>query len=510
MIKKKMVKKVDVIYVRVSSKEQTYNNSLGVQEEICRKYSGKDGHEVLKVFREEGESAKTTKRTRLQEMMRFCEQHKKQVGRVVFYNVSRMSRDTADYLALKFLLKKLDISIISATEAFDDSPAGRLHETILSAFAEFDNNVKAVRTIEGMKARLMKGLWSGIAPWGYRNDLEKKIIVPHSDKAPIVKMLFEKYSTGKYTFKELANMANKMGVRSRHGMKISKQLVAKIIVNPIYYGMLIIPKFEISIFGSHETIISEKLFRQAQDVKNGNIGRKLPRNKDNQEYPLGGIRCDGCGGNISGGKARGKMGKYYQYYGCINSECLKRKSIKKDDLEKDFTSFLTELTPDYSFFEVLKETIRIAHKAELDSVESSGRKINTKVMELKDKKEKLLNLRIEGEIKTDEFILANEDLNSKIKDLESSLSNLYPPELEVESVVDSGIEFLKRLPENWRDLEVKDLRVLRTLLFPQNLIYAYPTIKTPELCCIYNIKPALTDEKTRMVTPRGVEPRLTD
>jgi predicted nucleic acid-binding Zn ribbon protein len=53
-------------------------------------------------------------------------------------------------------------------------------------------------------------------------------------------MLFEKYATGKYTHQELASLANKMGMRSRHGMQMSKQLVAKIIANPIYYGMVVV------------------------------------------------------------------------------------------------------------------------------------------------------------------------------------------------------------------------------------------------------------------------------
>ena len=34
-------------------------------------------------------------------MIRFCEINKKQISRIVFYNVSRMSRATADYLAFK-------------------------------------------------------------------------------------------------------------------------------------------------------------------------------------------------------------------------------------------------------------------------------------------------------------------------------------------------------------------------------------------------------------------------
>ena len=503
--------KNDVHYVRVSSKEQVTNFSLDSQEKVCGEFSKRSGYEVLKVFREEGESAKTTDRTKLKEMIRFCEINKKQISRIIFYNVSRMSRATVDYLALKVLFKKYDISVVSATEGFDDSASGRLHETILSAFAEFDNNQRSDKTKEGMKTRLLRGLWSTIAPWGYintRDAMDGKIIAPHPEKALIVKMLFEQYATNKYTFKELAKMASKMGAKSMHGGKMHKQLVAKIITNPIYYGLIVFPKLGISTMGSHEKIIDEKLFWQAQTVRNGGtLGRKLPRNRDNQNYPLRGIKCSSCGKNFTGGKTKGNT-KYYDYYGCMNGECEKRTSIPKDKLEKDFTDFLIELTPNNDFFDVLKEAIKLAHKKEINSITTTERKLNAKVAELEDKRDKLLNLRLGEKITDEDFTPANENLKLQIIELKKELSELFSPELEIDNVVDSGIEFLKHLPENWKSLDVKDLRVLRTLLFPSNLTYHYPNIKTPEVCCIYKVEPVFMDEKTRQVTLRGIEPRF--
>jgi len=41
---------------------------------------------------------------------------------------------------------------------------------------------------------------------------------------------------------------------------------------------------------------------------------------------------------------------------------------------------------------------------------------------------------------------------------------------------------------------------LRALLFPENVFYHYPNIKTPEVCCIYKVKYEFMDEKTRQVT----------
>jgi len=49
--------KLAVIYIRVSDPSQAHNNSLDTQEKICKDYLKSKGYELVKVFREEGESA---------------------------------------------------------------------------------------------------------------------------------------------------------------------------------------------------------------------------------------------------------------------------------------------------------------------------------------------------------------------------------------------------------------------------------------------------------------------
>ena len=61
-----------VIYVRVSTKEQTENLSLSTQLKACEEYCGREDFELLSPFREEGESAKTADRTELQNLLQCC------------------------------------------------------------------------------------------------------------------------------------------------------------------------------------------------------------------------------------------------------------------------------------------------------------------------------------------------------------------------------------------------------------------------------------------------------
>jgi DNA invertase Pin-like site-specific DNA recombinase len=153
-----------VIYVRVSTKEQTENLSLPTQLKACEEYCERQGFHVLARFREEGESAKTVDRTELQKLLQFCRKNKGTVQFVVVFNLTRFAREKYDHFALRAHLKSLGISLRSATEPIDDTSTGKLMEGVLAAFAQFDNDVRSERTRGGMKAALELGRWTFLAP----------------------------------------------------------------------------------------------------------------------------------------------------------------------------------------------------------------------------------------------------------------------------------------------------------------------------------------------------------
>src|SRR4051794_17426349 len=157
-----------VIYCRVSTKEQAENFSLGSQEQRCREYCEREGFQVLEVS-SEAESAKSLDRARFQAMPEFCLKHRKEIAAVVVYAVSRFSRQTADHLTVRLLLTRLGIELRSVTEPIDATPTGRFTETIMSASAQLDNEIRAVRTREGMTAAVKAGSWVHPAPIGYIN-----------------------------------------------------------------------------------------------------------------------------------------------------------------------------------------------------------------------------------------------------------------------------------------------------------------------------------------------------
>ena len=56
----------------------------------------------------------------------------------------------------------------------------------------------------GIRQKLRRGEWPGLAPLGYVNNLKNKNIEPDPVKAKIVKKAFEEFAQGKHTLKSLS------------------------------------------------------------------------------------------------------------------------------------------------------------------------------------------------------------------------------------------------------------------------------------------------------------------
>ncbi|HJP64208.1 MAG TPA: recombinase family protein [Mucilaginibacter sp.] len=186
-----------VIYCRVSTKEQVdEGNSLISQERLCREYALKEGFDIIEVFIEKGESAKTAKRKELNRLLTFCTTKKDSIQAVIAYKVDRISRNMTDYSNIKVRLKKWGVVIKSVTEFFEDTPAGRFMENIIANVGQFDNDVRTERSIGGMKEATQEGRYVWTAPLGYSNAKVdgKSTIVPNS-MAPLIREVFERIAS---------------------------------------------------------------------------------------------------------------------------------------------------------------------------------------------------------------------------------------------------------------------------------------------------------------------------
>lgn len=145
-----------VAYIRVSTEEQTKGTSLDSQKEACIQYARLHNIELTEknIFREEGVSAKIIDRPQLAALLDYCSKQRGKITHCIIWKVDRLARKSEYHHIIKAQLLKCGVKLVSVTEPIDDSPMGNLMDSMLAAFAQFDNDIRAARTTGGMKARL--------------------------------------------------------------------------------------------------------------------------------------------------------------------------------------------------------------------------------------------------------------------------------------------------------------------------------------------------------------------
>lgn len=165
------------VYTRVSTEEQAKEGfSLAVQREYLEAFAKREGHEIFKIYCDDGVSAYSTRRSSLQALL--ADAKAKRFDLVFVYKIDRFSRNLKDLLNLVDELSSYGVGFKSATEPFDTTTsAGKLMLQQLGSFAEFERNRIAERVFPGMVKGVQQGNWQGAryAPYGYKYNKEKAI-----------------------------------------------------------------------------------------------------------------------------------------------------------------------------------------------------------------------------------------------------------------------------------------------------------------------------------------------
>jgi site-specific DNA recombinase len=136
-------------------------------------------------------------------------------------------------------------------------PENKIMLAFYLAAPEVENDRRALNTIAGMRRAKKEGRWVGCAPIGYKNARNERNlpIVVQSEKALLVKWVFEEISLGISSAESIRVEAMK------RGLGCTKGNYYVFIRNPFYCGKIYLPAYkdedEQVVKGIHEPIISE-------------------------------------------------------------------------------------------------------------------------------------------------------------------------------------------------------------------------------------------------------------
>jgi len=301
-----------IIYIRVSTKEQTENLSLPTQLKACEEYCGRQGFTVLARFREEGESAKSADRTELQNLLQYCRLNKGKVQFVIVFNLTRFAREKYDHFALRAHLKSLGISWRSATEPID-----HFHRQVDGGRARSLRAVRQRRALGPNTQRDEGGTGARtvdvLAPLGYLNAPRStgKSLIPDPERASLVRRAFQDFATGRFTKDEVRKNVIALGLRTRRGKAIPSQTFDAMLRNRVYIGQVDVPDFNVLTRGDFEPIVMERVFFRVQAILDGRYEVAAPRQRNDPDFPLRGyVRCESCGKPLTASWSKGRSDYY--------------------------------------------------------------------------------------------------------------------------------------------------------------------------------------------------------
>ena len=398
-------------------------------------------------------------------MMEFVRRNKKTVSAILIYSMDRFSRSGSNAIYLSDQLRKQGIEIVAVTQPTDSySPSGELHQNMMLVFSHFDNQQRRMKTIEGMKEKVRRGYWVGIAPKGYKycGTKEKKLV--HSELAPVIRRAFEMKARDGYTNVEIARKLHPLG------LKILSKSLSKIFSNVTYLGYLSCSLLDGEIIkGQHEPIVSEELFFKVNKLKRKIKGR-IKETEANSKIPLKNfILCSSCMTHkLTGYEVSRRRGNWYykcSIRGCKNNvnieklhtlfyELLKSYSIKEDKVPK-IRSKLREMMLGYHAEQVKEEQI-----------------LANEIKKLKKKIDILDERFAYGVIEKTIYNKVHSKEKKALAKLEQALLASNPTSIpNVDKGIEEALQLATKMHKMWKYGDVYQRRRLQTLVFPKGLIY---------------------------------------
>lgn len=486
-----------VIYCRVSTKEQVEEgSSLETQEKICKEFAFRNSLEVVEIFIEQGESAKTVNRTELKKLLAFCKDSRNKIQAVIAYKIDRISRNTDDYSKIRLELKSYGVEIKSTTEHFDSNPVGKFLENTMASIAQFDNDVRTERCVNGMKEAVRSGRYVWSAPIGYDNvKLGKATIRRNVEISPLIEKVFTLVASNTQSIDDIRKQMTDEGLIGKKGKPLSRSYFYYLLTNQLYTGWVY--KFGEKHRGLFEPIISEELFEQVQRVLKRQGTKRVKHKTDNPDFPLRRFVLNPFGKKITGSWSKGRNKKYPYYH--FNS---KGKCTGKGKLESTFCDFMDKWAFDSKEYKDLEKYVHKHFSKRTENERKEAQRLEKHVADLRLTQSALIekNLRniINDALLTRELDrIENELLNANARLAE--IDSVNTGKVSIEEAVEYLKDYLKKPSSIWIKSSIDKKLKLQWFQFPQGIVFDGKNFGTNKVCSFFKAKKSFSPDLSSTV-----------
>ena len=446
------------IYARKSTDDED-RQILSIEAQLVevRQYAKRENLTVVKEF-VEAKTAKKPGRPVFNDMLLQIE--KGHAEGILAWHPDRLARNSVDGGKIIYLVDQGMIKgLCFPTYRFEDNAQGKFMLSIAFGQSKYYIDALSENIRRGIRLKLSKGIWPQWAPVGYLNDRKSRTIIKDEGKAPFIKRIFELYSTGKFPLEEIRNKINPLGLTGRLNKPLSVSQYQTTLKNPLYYGMF---RYRDELYeGTHEPIITKKLFDRCQEV----MHRRGKPKKKQEDFALRGLmRCGECGRMITA-----ELQKGHTYYRCTKRLTIcSQRYLREEKLAKQIKTVLQKvsLCDDWTA-KILGELTKDKNKA-IQSSRPHQQNLQSKIDAINNKINRLIDIYLEGNIsldeyrrKKEEFLIKKKELQERFRDFADEGNNWFEPAKEFvtslsrahsiarEGNLESQKEFLEKIGSNF-------------------------------------------------------------
>lgn len=418
-----------IIYCRKSTESED-RQILSIDSQLTEmsRVAERDGVVVDKVFRE-SMSAKAPGRPVFKEMLNYIESE----GSCILYvwKLDRLARNAKDGGELSwFMDRKLIAEIRTFEKVYKNISDDKFFMSLDFGIAKKYVDDLSTNVRRGMRAKLERGGWPYLAPFGYVNDRANKTVLVHEINAPYVVEMFELYAAGSYGVIQLSKVMYDKGLRTRAGYKVQKSVIHRILTNPFYYGLM--EKDGKYAPGTHAPLISKKLFDDVQDVLNNkNRGKKQKHNFPHRGF----MTCHVCSCALTGALKKGHV-----YYYCTNGKgnCEQHKKYLRSEIMDGIIA--NKIFDNLRFDEELVEIMYNAKKEILGQdktyTETALANLKKQLLQAKEKQSKLVDSYLAGFVTEDIYNAKIQGLNNEVVSTEQQIKNFQTKEIQGDTTLE--------------------------------------------------------------------------
>ena len=454
-----------VIYTRVSSDEQKKGGfSLDYQAKQGQEYAALKNLNVLKIYTE-SYTGKRPGRPLFNEMINFVKKYK--VEHLIFLVHHRASRNGVDSAQLVYMAEYLGFNIHLIQDGLilnkKSKPTDFMIFEVANCMANFYPRNLSIDVSTKMREKAEQGYYPSRAVVGYKNQRirRRSYIQIDPEKAPLIKKIFELYSTREYSYESLAKKLREEGFYISPSVKIGKSNVEDILKNPIYMGDFVW-NGKRYYNGKHEPIISRELWNICQQIINE---RNKPKAQKRDFVFSNLIRCEKCGCYLVGELKKGK----YIYYHCTGNKgghCKKGSYIREEKIEQAIISNIFDILQNANkdVLELAKKCLELQYKEVYGDNEARINNLQKEIDKNKARADKLFNLYLDGEVSQEIYSKKKIEIETIIDEMNLRLDSYKNTGTDILRHAQNMFELFENAPTSYLQGTTQEKRKLLKML----------------------------------------------